>query len=424
MKNIQIKKITGFIILFVLFFSFSYNITKAQTDTNIQTTKVGEKKTLDIDSDGLDDVLVEVLSIDPVTLRPVIKTTSLKPSQAGGSQFISSPFIGQYIQGMYKYAVMIITLLSVIMIIFAGVQWTISGGSPDKINSSKQIITRSITGLVIALGSYTLLRTINPDLVEFRALQVLRVAAVAVIPEDTTMPEGVPKEPPDKKLVSISNISDKIKFASQVDKRATPGAAAGLQLALANFGYGEMIISTAYRSPDSQYKLMTAKCGCKTVEEVLKDLEKKNEGNFVRMGQWSSYCSNITTCKVGYKNLTLENGQFQAPDIAHFGGKAFDISAATTGAVKPCGDISVDGAARKSAKVTNAGQYKNDWCIPKQQQLLIKAMINSGFCVGLKDGSTLREPWHFEYMEGERQENFCTNSTSDENMKKLEYLTL
>ena len=429
--NLKIKKIPLFIILFALFFSYGSNIAKTIITEKEYSMQTGEKKIIDVDGDSYGDLLVEVLEIDPISGRPIIKTKSLVPSQAGGSQFSSSPFIAQYIAAMYKYAIVIISILATILIIFAGVQWTISGGSPDKIKSAKQMIARAFTGLAIALGSYALLATINPDLVTFRNLEVLYTSKIVEIPQDYTMPKGTPEDPPEKNLVALTQFtSNKITFSPGVDRRATETTAAALKSALDEFAKNDsgdvnVIISTAYRSPLSQYGLMTEKCGCKSIDELLKAEDKKTTTTTttdVKAGEWGNYCKNLTNCKVGYKTLAFTDKKFQAPNIAHFGGNAFDISVALTGAIKPCGDISVDYLARQSAGVVNAGPYKKDWCIPKQQQLLIRAMRNNGFCVGIKNGSDLREPWHFEYINEGAQLDFCTASDDDPNIEKLKYL--
>lgn len=424
MKNFQLKKIVVFIVLCTSFFSFLPYSAKAQllnppdsqgysVENAIQTAVKGEKKLIDTDGDSYDDVMVEIMDIGSDG-RPRIKTISLLPSQVGGPQYKNSPFIAQYIAAAYKYAVAIATILSVIVIIFAGVQWTISGGSPDKINSSKQMIARSLTGLTIAITSYALLYTINPDLVTFRNLQILSVAGTAEIPVDRTMPSGTPTNPP-QNLASLEGINH-LNFASGVERMASPSVAAALKLAMGEYA-GDVNITTAYRSPISQYNTMVSQCGCEAIDVLFSKPENKN----ITPDQWTSHCSKLNECKVGYNSLAVKDGVFQAPSMAHFAGNALDISDMLTGAIKPCGDISVDNLARKSNGVVKAGQWNKDWCIPKQQQQLIKVMLKNGFCVGLKDESTLREPWHFEFLSGQTVSDFCTTNLDPE---KLQYLAI
>lgn len=89
----------------------------------------------------------------------------------GDTVYLQNTLFQQYLVAIYKYSVVAISILGVVMIIFAGIQWLISGGSPDKINSAKKRISGSIIGIVLAVGSYTILYTINPYLTGFRSLQ-------------------------------------------------------------------------------------------------------------------------------------------------------------------------------------------------------------------------------------------------------------
>ncbi len=92
-----------------------------------------------------------------------------------GQQYIQAPYLAQYIATGYKYIVSIASILAVLMIIVAGFQWSMSGGSPDAIGEAKKRIGGAVTGLVIAVGSYALLYAINPGLVQFRSLRLVYV---------------------------------------------------------------------------------------------------------------------------------------------------------------------------------------------------------------------------------------------------------
>ncbi|MCF6276765.1 MAG: hypothetical protein L3J07_02865 [Candidatus Magasanikbacteria bacterium] len=97
-----------------------------------------------------------------------------------GSKYFVVPFLGEYISAVYKFAVAAGSIFAVIMIIVAGLQWMIpgnitsSGGGDSKetINKAKKRIAGAVTGLILLVGSYTLLYTINPNLVEFNGLKV------------------------------------------------------------------------------------------------------------------------------------------------------------------------------------------------------------------------------------------------------------
>jgi len=97
-------------------------------------------------------------------------------SFGGKSQFAN---IGSFIQYMYRYGILAASILAVVMIIVAGLQWTMSGGNTATIDSAKKRISGALVGLFLAVISYTILNTINPFLVNFRLPQVWMVRNVS-----------------------------------------------------------------------------------------------------------------------------------------------------------------------------------------------------------------------------------------------------
>ena len=82
--------------------------------------------------------------------------------------------IGQYIQWLYSYAISIVGIVATIMLMFGGFTWLTAGGSGEKVGKARDIIFGSLSGLVLALTSYTILAMINPDLVNFRIQEINR----------------------------------------------------------------------------------------------------------------------------------------------------------------------------------------------------------------------------------------------------------
>jgi hypothetical protein len=87
--------------------------------------------------------------------------------KAGVTSTAEGNLAGRYIASLYKFFVGIAGILAVFMIALGGVLWLFSGGSSEKISKAKETIVGAITGLLLALGSYLILYTINPDLVNF-----------------------------------------------------------------------------------------------------------------------------------------------------------------------------------------------------------------------------------------------------------------
>lgn len=91
--------------------------------------------------------------------------------------------MGDYLLTVYNYVLTIASILAVLMIIVAGVQWTVSGGSSEMIGSAKKRITGALVGLLIAFLSYAILNTLNPNLVKLRLPQVFMIKSVSMMPE-------------------------------------------------------------------------------------------------------------------------------------------------------------------------------------------------------------------------------------------------
>lgn len=85
--------------------------------------------------------------------------------------YLHLPWIGEYIAAVYKFGLAIISIIAVVMIIIQGLRIITSGGGENK-NAGYKKILQAVIGLFIAWGSYAILYTVNPALVEFKALKV------------------------------------------------------------------------------------------------------------------------------------------------------------------------------------------------------------------------------------------------------------
>lgn len=88
------------------------------------------------------------------------------------------PFLSQYLAAIYRYTIALAGVVCIFLLIFSGVQWTLYGASPDSVESAKERIKNAITGLILITSSYTILYTINPNLVEFKSLKVTIVKKI------------------------------------------------------------------------------------------------------------------------------------------------------------------------------------------------------------------------------------------------------
>ncbi|MDD3662572.1 MAG: D-alanyl-D-alanine carboxypeptidase family protein [Candidatus Pacebacteria bacterium] len=93
----------------------------------------------------------------------------------GDFEEITTNNIGDYFNKFFLLAIGLAAALAVIMLIIGGVQWMGTDSVFGKTEAKKQI-TQAILGLLIAIGSYALLNTINPDLLGKRGLSVDRLS--------------------------------------------------------------------------------------------------------------------------------------------------------------------------------------------------------------------------------------------------------
>ncbi len=103
--------------------------------------------------------------------------------------------LSDYLEGVYRLLVGAGALLAVVMIIIAGYQWMIAGGSADKAGAAKKRVWGATMGLALALVSYIVLNAISSRLVD------LRLPQIKPIQPFTALVDGFcqsPSEPPDK----------------------------------------------------------------------------------------------------------------------------------------------------------------------------------------------------------------------------------
>ncbi|MFH1098881.1 MAG: hypothetical protein V1723_03100, partial [Candidatus Uhrbacteria bacterium] len=101
----------------------------------------------------------------------------------GGVTVIDIPWIGEYIAAIYRWAVPFGAILAVVVIMIAGIMWMTTGGAGEK-SQAQQWIANAVIGLILLVGSYVVLRLINPDLIALRPLRVL-IAKRIPLPQAT-----------------------------------------------------------------------------------------------------------------------------------------------------------------------------------------------------------------------------------------------
>lgn len=83
--------------------------------------------------------------------------------------FAQTETIASELDSFYNSAIAIGGVAAVVMIIVGGIFFSVSGGSADKKSEGKKYITSALWGLVLLLGAFLILNTINPELTTLEA---------------------------------------------------------------------------------------------------------------------------------------------------------------------------------------------------------------------------------------------------------------
>ena len=99
--------------------------------------------------------------------------------QAGVARTVGGDTIAQYIKAIYQYGIGVVGILSTVVLMFGGLLWLTAGGNTGQVTEAKEWIKAALTGLIIALFSYIILLTINPDLINFQPLNITPIEKTA-----------------------------------------------------------------------------------------------------------------------------------------------------------------------------------------------------------------------------------------------------
>ncbi len=75
------------------------------------------------------------------------------------------------INQLYKFAIILSAVIGVFFIVIAGYIYMSSDGNQESVDKAKNILTTTITSIVILMAGYLLLKAINPDIIQFKSIQ-------------------------------------------------------------------------------------------------------------------------------------------------------------------------------------------------------------------------------------------------------------
>lgn len=102
----------------------------------------------------------------------------------GGKEFRINKGVGieitgstaaQYFAVFYRFFVAALAVIAIVMVMWGGYKRIMAAGSPEGVKNANETIMGAITGVVIALLSYSLLSLVNPALVSLKPLDIFEV---------------------------------------------------------------------------------------------------------------------------------------------------------------------------------------------------------------------------------------------------------
>lgn len=268
---------------------------------------------------------------------------------------VQVPFLAKYIVAVYRYGVSIAFIVSIVMIMIAGFRWMTAGGNTSIIGQAKNMIASTIIGMILLLGSYILLNTVNPDLLKAGVLQVKYI------------------EPDLLEIASAEN---------EGDESALEGGSCANEAELVQLTDGPGL---AIRAKDPR-------------------LVKEANEALIKAGQIAKDKGYTITVLSAYRTLSKQQAVWNDALNRHQGNVATTKSAVcqpSCGCPHTTGQTIDVYIANLTANKLNYDEYKSrNFQLNQGEQVLSDIMKQAGFIRYCK------EWWHFEYKTG-RSKNVC-----------------
>jgi len=264
---------------------------------------------------------------------------------AGKEIEITGATLGEYIAALYVFLVGVGGILATIMMMWGGLRYVASGGSPQRISGAKDQITAALSGLIILLASYLLLLTINPNLVKFEGLSGVRPVKQILQGLETKSGSAKGAPPESDTIVPIGKeIAAETRLLCFDEFQVTNIADAMIlgRLFETLFEEGITVFATSNRAPDDLYKNGLQRDRflpfIELVEQRLEVLELGGSQDY-RMGRLRELDLYLTplgrwaTTKLDEAFRALSNGADGEPRVLRVGGTDWiTVSGCRTGA--------------------------------------------------------------------------------------------
>lgn len=161
----------------------------------VPTDVVGQTETYTVTADTLDETSDVVASvIDEEEVRdPIIPNLNVPiPGLDFGDTVtydsegnLQANFLAQYIDALYRFLIVAMAIVAVVMMMIGGLQYILARGHADAVKKAKERMANAVVGLVLLFAAYDIAFLINPDTVRFEALTIPTIQYEEV-PEELT----------------------------------------------------------------------------------------------------------------------------------------------------------------------------------------------------------------------------------------------
>ncbi|MEI7512399.1 MAG: hypothetical protein WCK01_02995 [Candidatus Uhrbacteria bacterium] len=122
-----------------------------------------------------------------------IPGVTLSPSTKDG-EIVAVPYLAEYVNGVYRYMVGIVLIIAIVMVVYGGFRYLV-GSSLGDVKTGKTIIIDALAGMLLVLGAYMILDTVNPATLDLSVLKLSFVAGVSDYDMESLESELLAPEP-------------------------------------------------------------------------------------------------------------------------------------------------------------------------------------------------------------------------------------
>ncbi len=251
----------------------------------------------------------------------------------------ATPWLAQYLQGLYNYGLIVIGILAAIVMMIGGVIRLSAGGNRGLIGTGMELIKGSLLGVILAFSSYAILFLLSPNLTVLKPITVSHITETDLDDYTEAVPESVLAANPNRGMIE----TDTSKWIPVPND---------------NKGLGIWTPKNEISSPGS---IEALKKGADCFRKLSPNFSVRvSDASRSQQEQKSLYSQN---CDNGRRKCSPPTCNPNGGICPHTSGAAFD------------------------AWACDKGDCKDE----TNQKALQKCMISAGFCL------LSSECWHFEY---------------------------